>query len=602
MRRKSRRARVAPRPDFSISLILGWADAHHQRKGQWPRSSSGPVRDGPLGVNWRNVDTALRLGLHGLEGGSSLARLLAEQRQVPNQHQLPRLTHKQVLAWADAHHKSTDSWPTSKSGPVANTLGEKWRALDTALRLGLRGLPGGSSLAQLLAQERGVRNIQQLPRLTQKQILAWADAHQRRTGSWPTSDSGSVADAPGETWHAIHSALLLGRRGLPGGSTLPQLLAEHRKVRNPRQLPRLSVKKILTWARAHRQRTGQWPTRATGPIPEAPGETWSAVNSALTSGCRGLAPGMTLTALLAAQRIVPRESDLPRLTVKQILAWADAHHERTGTWPHARCGPIAEAPTETWRGVDNALRNKQRGLTGGITLFQLLSAQRGLRDRQRLPPLTEKRILAWAEAHQERTDSWPTRKSGPIAEAQGETWRGVDGALQNGGRGVAGGRSLAGFLAQARGVRNRTNLPRLKLTDVVAWAKAHRRHTGNWPTDESGAITEAPGETWKGVGMALRWGYRGLTGGTTLARLLAQKLGVRNRSNLPVLTDEQILAWAEAHHRRTGAWPTKDSGKIGEADGETWNGVEQALKVGYRGHPGGSSLAQLLDKHRQPGQ
>jgi hypothetical protein len=43
---------------------------------------------------------------------------------------------------------------------------------------GVRGLPAGCSLPQLLAKHRRVRNIHDLPRLNRKQILAWADAHQ----------------------------------------------------------------------------------------------------------------------------------------------------------------------------------------------------------------------------------------------------------------------------------------------------------------------------------------------------------------------------------------------------------------------------------------
>jgi hypothetical protein len=36
---------------------------------------------------------------------------------------------------------------------------------------------------------------------------------------------------------------------------------------------------------------------------------------------------------------------------------------------------------------------------------------------------------------------------------------------------------------------------------------------------ESGPVTEAPEETWKGVEMALSKGHQGLPGGLTLARL-----------------------------------------------------------------------------------
>src|SRR5437764_1286171 len=101
-----------------------------------------------------------------------------------------QLSVEEILAWADAHHQRTGSWPTSESGPVAGSLDQTWRAVDNALRYGLRGLPGGSSLARLLADQRGVRNLGRLPPLTHKQILAWVDAHRQRTGNWPTAECG----------------------------------------------------------------------------------------------------------------------------------------------------------------------------------------------------------------------------------------------------------------------------------------------------------------------------------------------------------------------------------------------------------------------------
>src|SRR3954453_23383458 len=124
MPRKHKRYRVGPRPELSIPEVLAWADAHRQRTGKWPQISSGPVVDGPLGEIWRNVDTALRLGLHGLSGGSSLAQLLASKRLARNQGQLPPLTRELILAWVDTHHQRTASWPTSASGAVLDAPGE----------------------------------------------------------------------------------------------------------------------------------------------------------------------------------------------------------------------------------------------------------------------------------------------------------------------------------------------------------------------------------------------------------------------------------------------------------------------------------------------
>jgi hypothetical protein len=591
MARRTRRRRPG-RPEFSTAQVLAWADAYRARTGTWPHGGSGAIADRPE-ENWRRVDTALRLGLRGLPGGSSLAQLLAERRQVRNRGRLPPLRPQQVLAWADAHRRRTGAWPTAAAGPIPDAPGETWRAADQALRVGARGLPGGSSLARLLAQRRGARNLQRLPPLTVGQVLAWADPHRRRTGAWPTAASGPIPEAPGETWSGVNAALTHGRRGLPGGSSLPRQLAAHRGARHPKQLPALTVRQILAWARAHRRRTGQWPTRASGPIAGAAGETWSGVGSALATGCRGLPGGLTLAGLLAGPQPAPRGANLPRLSVPQVLAWADAHHARTGAWPGARSGAVAGAPGETWRGVDHALRKQQRGLRGGVTLVQLLAERRGLRTRYYPPRLHERQVLAWADAHRQRTGTWPTSDSGAILGAAGETWRGVDEALRQGARGLRRGGSLARLLAAARGARNRTSLPPLRLGQVLGWAAAHRRRTGAWPTSDSGPVAGAPGETWKGVDMALRQGYRGLPGGASLARLLARRRGVRNRADLPRLTCTVIVGWARAHRRRTGRWPTRASGAVLEAPGETWAGVEAALRQGYRGLPGGSSLVRL---------
>jgi hypothetical protein len=141
------------------------------------------------------------------------------------------LTEAQILAWADAHHERTGRWPSLRTGDVTDAPGETWRGLNHALDSGYRGLPGGSSLAQLLAAGRGKRHKGRLPRLTSKQILLWADAHHERTGEWPNQYSGPVADAPGEHWAHINGCLVRGLRGLPRGDSLARLLERCRGVR-----------------------------------------------------------------------------------------------------------------------------------------------------------------------------------------------------------------------------------------------------------------------------------------------------------------------------------------------------------------------------------
>lgn len=439
---------------------------------------------------------------------------------------------QEILAWAEAYHHATGKWPTKNTGIVAGSRGETWLGIDHALRDGLRGLPGGRSLAQLLAEERHARNLASRRPLSEEQILTWADAHHQRTGTWPTR-RGPVHDAEGENWRAIDMALRVGARGLGGGGSLAQLLAERRGVRNRKRLPPLTEEQILSWADGHHNQTGTWPIRTSGPIPEAPGETWMAADMALRKGLRGLPAGSSLALLLADKRAIHNAWTRPDLSILLILSWVDAWHERTGQWPLIESGPIPEAPNETWNGINHALRQGDRGLPGGSSLARLLAVERGVRNQVSKPRFRRQRILAWADAHHRRTGQWPTAKSGPIPEAPEETWQTVDVALKKGFRGLPSGSSLARFLAQHRGKRNHVDLSPLSQKKILAWADAHHERTGQWPNINSADVEDAPGERWDRIDSALRDGQRGLSGGYLLLQLLVRKRDLGTRCRCP---------------------------------------------------------------------
>ncbi|HZY83654.1 MAG TPA: hypothetical protein VFE78_02380 [Gemmataceae bacterium] len=134
--------------------ILEWADAHRRRTGRWPNADAGPVAGAP-GENWRALNRALMRGLRGLPSASSLARLLRQRRGRGKGERKAPLDVRRVLHWAEAHLRRTGRWPGIDSGAVAGEPGERWRAIDSALRAGCRGLPGGGSLLQLLRDSGG---------------------------------------------------------------------------------------------------------------------------------------------------------------------------------------------------------------------------------------------------------------------------------------------------------------------------------------------------------------------------------------------------------------------------------------------------------------
>lgn len=72
-----------------------------------------------------------------------------------------------------------------------------------------------------------------------------------------------------------------------------------------------------------------------------------------------------------------------------------------------------------------------------------------------------------------------------------------------------------------------------------------------------------------------------------------QRLAGVDRRRKPPLSLDQIHVWATAFARRYGHWPDRKAGLI-DGTTETWSGVDDALRRGLRGLPGGSSLMKLL--------
>jgi hypothetical protein len=385
------------------------------------------------------------------------------------------------------------------------------------------------------------------------------------------------------------------RRGYLHEHWLRFLREEVRADRKRRGTPRdLDENEVLCWADGFFARQGNWPNVESGPIPEAPGETWLLVAAALTLGIRGFGPGRSLAGFFDEHRGQTGVA-VPEFTIDVVLGWAEDWRARTGQWPTASSGEIPDSGGVSWRIVDKALRTGRGGLPGGASLGRLLVLER-LADLR--PLLSEKQILAWADAHHRRTGRWPRSEPVAILEAPDETWSAINQALYAGHRGLPGGSSLPRLLMARRQVRSPQHAPPLEISQILAWADAFRARTNQWPTPRSGPIDEAPGETWNSVSNALIKGQRGLPGGSSIARLLAEQRGLRHAWHRPRLAIAQILKWADEFHARTGEWPKATSGNVVGEPGQKWSAIESALRVGHRGLPGGSSLFRLLAVHR----
>ena len=143
----------------------------------------------------------------------------------------------------------------------------------------------------------------------------------------------------------------------------------------------MTEEKILEWADTYFKQTGDWPRRTHGEIPGSDGESWSIVHDALVQGLRGFSGGSSLARLLAEHRGARNHLGLPRLSLRQILVWADVHFERYGRWPICRCleQNIEGTSGQHWFNVDQCLRKGLRGLRGGSSLARVLARYRGVR-------------------------------------------------------------------------------------------------------------------------------------------------------------------------------------------------------------------------------
>lgn len=441
---------------------------------------------------------------------------------------------------------------------------------------------------------RVIKQASTSKQLSVETILRWADAHHAVHGAWPLLNSGPISGTA-ETWHAVDNALRKGRRGLPRGSSLPRLLDEHRGVPNRLNLPDLSEEIILSWADTYYTTHGHWPSRTSGAIAGTQ-ERWGRINDSLVRGLRGLKGGITLAELLVQWRGMRSSKSLPDLTLNSILTWADTFFDQHKRWPKASSGLIG-GTEETWLAIDSALRGGRRGLKGRTSLARLLSHHRGTRNHYGLPKLSESQILAWADEYFDSNGRWPTSSSG-IAGKGPETWRNICSALINGGRGLPKGQTLRSLLRRRRGPMSKDGRLLLSVESILKWADEFFKEHGEWPNVRAGAIVGTT-ESWSTVNYALKNGTRGLKKSPCLSSLLAKHRGVRPRSSSARLELQTVLRWADEHRDRTGSWPDKRSGLIAGTNGmESWGAVNAAIYSGLRGFDGGSSLADVLAKHR----
>lgn len=279
--------------------IIECANLHKQYTNghKYPSAKSKTLNDIQYGIlagmKWSQIDHALKVGLYGLPKLGGLKKFL-KSRHLTNQY-----TATDILQSAALHKRRTGKYPSQISGEILDgpLKGRTWSSVDRALANGLNGLPGGSSLAEFLA-ENGMTND-----ISIEDILESARLHKENSenGKYPSELSGEVKWGPlkGDNWRTISMRLRLGQLGLPAGSSLSKLLLEHGMTND------ITEDQIWECAELHKQNSedGKYPTADSGKVLWGPlkGKTWGAINNALSRGSLGLPGGSSLSKLIKSR-------------------------------------------------------------------------------------------------------------------------------------------------------------------------------------------------------------------------------------------------------------------------------------------------------------
>lgn len=272
--------------DLTVEQILRWCDEYFEEKGKYPDVKSGQI--GETNETWCGINYALERKNRGLTNENSLAKLLQKERGIKNKKNLPKLTIEKILQWVDEFCEKHGKYPNRHSGEIEG-VDESWSGIESALRMECRGLSGYYSLPKLLEKERGYRNLSNLQKLTEEQILQWIDEYYEDNQEYPKHTSGKIKGID-ETWASIQASLQRGLRGLLGGSSIRQLLEKERGIRNPGNPQPLTEEQILQWCDIFSEKNnGKYPSENSGDI-ENTSENWEAISNALRQGHRNL-PG-----------------------------------------------------------------------------------------------------------------------------------------------------------------------------------------------------------------------------------------------------------------------------------------------------------------------
>jgi hypothetical protein len=637
--------------------VIQWFRFYAEKEGRWPNHTDECVwekdkRERWIALpnrTWLGISVCVACGLKGVERVSlNQFRRRFLEAQIPDLRgqldhvasgmvgDLPRAAVLELLSLEGPPRRRSarrGATPAALEPPVgvSDSSGERGGLKGTRMVPGHR--PGRAK--RRIPREAPAKRV-----LSRELLIHWIQEFKEKVGQWPLSSHGTIwvrkegqwTVVPDENWRTVDYALRHGRRGLAG--LIRMSLREFREREDLSD--ELSEEQLTVWVRTFHEKEGRWPTRTDAAVWQADahgrylrveGEHWSAIDSALYHGRRGLSAlrGTTLSQFRRARGLSRA------LTEAQIVNWMRLFRGKEGRWPSQSdngvwgVGPdgIAwvQVPRESWAGIESALRAGGRGLAhlAGLSIALLRKKHQLIDPAQQL---TEERIVAWIRQYHEKEGVWPRARDRTVwdKDADGRwiavenlDWNKINDALTYGLRGLDAARSTTLRRLKDKYGLHEGGTEALTVSRIERWVALFHKKTGKWPSCGSGAVwecdestgqwTQVAGYTWGAIDKALRYGRYGL--GSVGCRGLGQfkaRYGLCDAE----LTEERILGWIRLFHEKEGRWPSCDDRPVWERDaekgwvvvpGKRWGTLDAALRSGAFSLTGGSSLQKLRAAH-----
>lgn len=411
------------------------------------------------------------------------------------------ITIEQLRQAVEAHRLANGGrFPTSAEGWALPGLA--WGTIDTRLRDGACGLPGGSSLSRWLDDAYPAERTSPY---TSASLRAWVTAHRNANGgAFPHVDTGAIPGTD-RTWKNVNDAL---RRGLDFTKcrSFSSWLDDQFPLDRRKKAALITSNLILVLVEAYRaENDGEFPYRESGKVAGL-NMTWTQLDNALRQGGKSL-----------AKWLGKRYPEFVEVPEHRLLAWVEAYaRENDRALPAQQSGEIFGTGW-TWHLVDRALRSGawSWAKAGGLSawLDATFPAERFL---------TPENVRAWADAHLDTHGTFPTKESAlRVAEGSCWTWQRIHGAMMAGSYGWPEKLSLARWFD-----REYPDLRMLTPDNLHAWVTDYVARHCRYPTEQSfEPAAHGAHWNWAEIDTALKRESAGWKGRTTLASWIeAQKV------------------------------------------------------------------------------